>query len=121
MIHFSHLLVLLFFVRASLQNYTLSISHPFQLDLNGSNIKLIYRANDDLYFVIFEQGEARAYTSSFTTYSTLNLVEKVEEFSISTFGSLNIYLSNGISFDMASTDLFSVSNNSRTVICYSYP
>lgn len=104
----------------SAQDYRVSVSDPFLLNLNYSKISGIFRAWDDRILVSFLNSETCIYSADFSSHFCLNLPEPVQSFKNDFMVFANIPLSTG-NVSMNANYLVTLSNDSQTIRNYKYP
>lgn len=114
------LLALLFAIFTVLEAslYPVSLTTPVELN-STSALQTIGKDVDGNFFVGFEDGEVRKYSTTFSTFVNLNFTEPVERFS-ATRTKLWRNLTNGTMEYFYSKVLTTLSNNFTTLRSYNY-
>lgn len=115
-------LISYFFIiwQAATQNYLVSLNNPFLLSNNNASINTIDPDLQNNFYVGFADGQARRYTTTFSSYINLTVPEPVNQFSGWSLTLNNLRLNNGTIFTMNSNYMLTISNVFSTVRIYDY-
>jgi hypothetical protein len=109
-------------ISVSLSLLTLDTNNPFRLTPAFLNISTIVMENlTDSFLIGFSDGQARRYSSDFSSYTSLPAPEPVDQFSPLSLTLANVTLPNGRYWSMDAAMTVTLSNSFKTIRVYSSP